>query len=424
MTDTLQIKTARVFAPLLKPKRLKGAKGGRGSGKSHFFAEALVEDHLLNPGLRSVCIREVQKSLNQSSKLLIEDKIQSMGLGKHFLVQEAKILAPGGGFIVFQGMQNHTAESIKSFEGYGRAWIEEAQSLSRRSMELLLPTIREDGSELWFSWNPRRPTDPVDELFSEKDPHPDSVCVTANYEDNPWFPEVLRREMEWDRRRDPDKYRHVWRGEYEGRSEARVFHNWKVEEFETPNRALFLYGADWGFSQDPTVLVRIFVDHDRRIIYVDREAWKIGCSIEYSPFLFAGMESPSVNRLNSAALEKLLKSGVRFEGIRGCESAVITADSARPETIDYMKKHGFPKMRPSVKGPNSVEEGVEFMKSYDIVVHPRCRHVIDELASYRYKIDKHTDEVTNVFEDKKNHTIDAIRYAVEQLRKRKTAGAW
>lgn len=426
--QVLRIETARVFKPFLAPSRYKAAYGGRGSGKSHEFAQLAVEYCLMNPGTRGVCIREVQRSLKQSSKLLIEDKIKAMGVGKYFRILRDEIRTPGNGIILFQGMQDHTAETIKSLEGFDWAWCEEAQSLSERSLNLLRPTIRKETdnrrSELWFSWNPRYPTDPVDAFFRGGEPPPDSIIVEANYMDNPWFPEVLRREMEWDKRRDPDKYQHVWLGGYIKNSEARVFHNWRVEEFETPARAVFLFGADWGFSQDPTVLVRMFVDHDRRIIFIDREAWKIGCSIENSPFLFAGMDSPTVNRLNGAALEKLQKAGVRFEGIPGCENWTITADSSRPETIDYMKRHGFPKMRPSVKGPNSVNEGVEFMKSYDIVVHPRCKHVIDELSSYRYKVDPHTEEITNILEDKKNHTIDAIRYGIEQLRRRRTAGAW
>src|SRR5690606_27116876 len=426
----LSLDIAEVFTPLLDDDaRYLGAYGGRGSGKSHFFADRAVITAVSRPRIRIVCIREVQRSLRLSSTLLIEDKIAKHGLGRYFDVMDKYIrirssLSPVKGIIAFQGMQDHTAESIKSLEGFEVGWLEEAQSISNRSLELLRPTFREETSQLWFSWNPRRPTDPVDAFLRGKELPPGAVVVQANYYDNPWFPEVLRREMEWDKRRDPEKYQHVWLGGYERRSEARVFHNWRVEEFETPVKCVFLFGADWGFSQDPTVLVRMFVDHGRRTIFIDREAWKIGCSIENSPFLFAGMNSPIVNRLNGAALEKLQKAGVRFEGIPGCENWTITADSARPETIDYMKRHGFPKMRPSVKGPNSVNEGVEFMKSYDIVVHPRCKHVIDELSSYRYKVDPHTDEVTNILEDKKNHTIDAIRYGVEQLRRRRTAGSW
>lgn len=157
----LTIKTARTFRPLLERARYKGAHGGRGSGKSHFFAEMLVEDCLREPGesgegLRAVCIREVQKDLKESAKLLIEDKLYRYGLGEAdgFRVYRDVISTPGDGLIIFKGMQDYTAESVKSLEKFKRAWIEEAQTLSLRSLTLLRPTIREEGSEIWASWNP------------------------------------------------------------------------------------------------------------------------------------------------------------------------------------------------------------------------------------------------------------------------------
>ena len=388
MSGVLSIQTPRVFLPLLQPSRYKGAHGGRGSGKSHFFAELLVEEHIRNPGLRSVCIREVQRSLEQSAKRLIEDKIEALGVGHMFQVQKDRILAPGDGVVLFQGMQNHTADSIKSLEGFRRAWVEEAQSLSQRSLDLLRPTIRAEDSEIWCSWNPRKDTDPVDN-FLRNQPPPSAIVVEANYMHNPWFPQVLREEMEWDKRRDPDKYQHVWLGGYLRNSEARVFHNWRVDEFETPPDARFYFGADWGFSVDPTVLVRCWIDG--RTLHIDQEAYKVGCSITDTPAL--------------------------FDRVPESRRWPITADSARPETIDYMRKHGFARMQPSKKGAGSVQDGIEFLKSYDIVVHPRCRHTIDELTMYSYKTDRLTGEVLPVLEDDKNHVIDAVRYAVESTRR-------
>ncbi len=212
--SVLQIETAPVFEPLLQPARYKGAYGGRGSGKSHFFAEALVEQALLRPGLRAVCIREVQKTLKESAKRLIEDKIQALGVGKAFEVQKEQIVTPGGGVIIFQGMQDHTAESIKSLEGFHIAWIEEAQTLSARSLSLLRPTIREEGSELWFSWNPRRKADPVDEMLRGPEKPTGAVVVPANWSDNPWFPSVLETERQDCIRTTPDQYNHIWEGGY------------------------------------------------------------------------------------------------------------------------------------------------------------------------------------------------------------------
>jgi phage terminase large subunit len=359
----------------------------------------MVEYAQLTPGFRGLCIREVQRSLKQSSKLLIEDKILEFELEgsrrDQFRVMNDEIRTPYGGVIVFQGMREQSKESVKSFEAFDVAWVEEAQSLSQNSLNLLRPTIRKNRSELWFSWNPRSAKDPVDQLLRGSKLPERTTVVRANYEDNPWFPEALREEMEYDRGRDVDKYLHVWVGEYERHSEARVFHNWRIDEFETPHDAFFKFGADWGYSKDPTVLIRGFEGASsgiRKTLFIDREVWKIGCSIDHTPKLFDGID-PTRERF--------------------ARDWLITADNARPETIDYMRRNGYPRMMPAKKGPNSVVEGVEFLKSYDIVVHPRCKHVIDELESYKYKVDPHTNEVSPYLEDKKNHTIDSIRYMME-----------
>lgn len=213
---TLKIETARVFKPLLAPARYKGAWGGRGSGKSHFFAGLMIEDSLADRGLRSVCIREVQKSLKESAKRLIEDKLIEFGLGEAdgFKVFREVIETPGDGLIAFQGMQDHTAESIKSLEGYKRAWVEEGQGLSARSLALLRPTIRLDGSELWFSWNPRRKADPVDAMLRGGTLPTGAAVVRANWSDNPWFPSVLEQERLDCLRNEPDQYEHIWEGGY------------------------------------------------------------------------------------------------------------------------------------------------------------------------------------------------------------------
>jgi len=387
---TLKIKTPRWFKPFLHPSRYKGAYGGRGSGKSHAFAEAMIEAHVMDPKRRSVCVREIQKSLAQSVKRLLELKIEQLGVQSYFEVQEFQIKSRyGDGLIIFQGLQNHTSDSIKSLEGYDCAWVEEAQSLSQRSLDLLRPTIRKPESELWFTWNPSKDTDPIDLLLRGENPPPDAIVQEVNYKDNPWFPDVLRAEMEYDRGRDPDKYKHVWLGGYVSNSESRVFRNWKVEEFEAPKDATHRLGADWGFASDPTVLIRCHVIG--RTIYVDYEAYQVGCEI---------MDTPSL-----------------FLTVPESEKWPIIADSARPETISHMKKNGFPKIMSAVKGPKSVEEGVEWLKSHDIVVHPRCTHTIDELTCYSYKTDPLTGQILPVLADRDNHLIDALRYACEASRR-------
>jgi phage terminase large subunit len=387
---TLRIETPEWALPLLNPARYKAAYGGRGSGKSHTFAELLIEAHIMDQTSRSVCVREVQKSLAQSVKRLLELKIEQMNAGAYFEVQEAVIKSKrGDGLIIFQGMQNHTADSIKSLEGYDRAWVEEAQSLSQRSLDLLRPTIRKPGSELWFTWNPSQASDPVDALLRGEKPPPDATVLEVNFDGNPWFPDVLRQEMEYDRSRDPDKYAHVWKGGYLQNSTARVFKNWRVEEFDAPADAIHRLGADWGFANDPTVLVRCHIIG--RTLYIDHEAYMVGCEITNTPDLF--MTIPEAERWP------------------------LVADSSRPETISHMRKHGFPKIMAAVKGKDSVNEGIEWLKSYDIVVHPRCTHTIDELTFYSYKTDPLTSKILPVLQDLNNHVIDALRYACEGVRR-------
>lgn len=407
MPRTLRIETPHVFRPLLYPSRYKGAFGGRGGGKSHAFADLLIERCLLQPRTRAVCVREVQRSLEQSVKRLVEDKIQQYELGTEFRVLNTHIETPGGGIIKFEGLQNHTAESIKSLEGYDVAWVEEAQTLSQRSLDILTPTIRVEGSEIWFSWNPRKPTDPVD-AFLRSDPPPNAVVVEVTYRDNPWFPGVLRDEMLWARAHDPDKYAHIWLGDYERHSEARVFRNYTVQEFDTPEGVTFYLGGDWGFAVDPTVLMRCFIQG--RNLFIDWEVYRVGCEIDQTPALFDQLGCPTCLRGPAATACKDESHGMARRWI-------ITADSARPETISYLQRHGYPRIRPATKGAGSVKEGVEFLKSYEVVIHPRCVHTIDEFAAYSYKQDRLTGEIIPELQDKKNHVIDSARYAIEQVRR-------
>lgn len=395
----LDIPTPRWALPLLRPARYKGIHGGRGSGKSHFFAEMLIERSILQK-TDAVCAREVQKSLDQSVKKLLEAKIEALNVGDYFEVQDKKIIsrpandANARGLIIFMGLQDHTSDSIKSLEDYDIFWGEEAQSLSRRSIDIVRPTIRKeyaDGteSELWFSWNPRFETDPIDVLLRGEHPPPGAVVVEANYKDNPWFPAVLRRELEYDQKRDPEKYAHVWLGGYQRNSEARVFRNWTIDEFQIDATAVIRQGADWGFSIDPTVLVQCYIVGRR--LYVPHVAYRVGCEIVDTPALFMSLPD--------------------------AEKWPMVADSARPETISHLQKNGFPKISAAVKGAKSVEEGIEFLKGFDIVVHPRCQHLIDELTLYSYRTDPMTGEVIPVLEDKDNHVIDALRYACEGARR-------
>lgn len=257
--STLDLQTARVFVPLLEPARDKAAWGGRGSGKSHFFAELLIEDSLAEPGesgegLRSVCIREVQKDLAQSSKLLIETKLNRLGLGEAdgFKVFKDVIQTPGDGLIIFKGMNDYTADSIKSLEGFKRSWWEEAHGATKTSINLLRPTMRAAGSQMWWSWNPRRKSDAVDVMFRGEETPARAIVVKANWRDNPWLTQELEDERIDCLRMQPEQYDHIWEGGYATLNEGAYFAK-HIAEARQQNRI-------GRVPADPLMTLRAFVD--------------------------------------------------------------------------------------------------------------------------------------------------------------------
>lgn len=391
----LEIATPRWALPLLPPCRYKGVKGGRGSGKSHFLAELLVEEHVANPNQQSVCIREIQKSLKFSAKKLIEGKIRALGVSHLFDITLTEIRRIGHeGLIIFQGMQDHTADSIKSLEGFDRAWVEEAQSLSHRSLELLRPTIRNPGSQIWFSWNPDQRTDAVDQFMcSDEAANDPNFCVIhVNLFDNPFRPQVLVDEMERDRLSALDTFGHVWLGEYRDRTDAQIFAgkyrigamDWAAD-WDGP-----YHGLDWGFSQDPTAATRCWIAPGN-VLYIDAECGKVGLELDDTP----------------AYLQNALPGIADYE---------VIADSARPESISYVKRKGIPRCVGAVKGKGSVEDGIDHLKSFSqIVIHPDCVETAEEFRLYSYKIDKKSGQVLRDIVDKFNHYIDSLRYGLEKV---------
>lgn len=279
----------------------------------------------------------------------------------------------------------HNAQEIKSLEGIDRCWVEEAQSVSSNSWDLLIPTIRKQDSEIWLSFNPCSPDDETYKRFVVTPPS-SSVVVKVGWQDNPWLPDTLREEMEYCRRIDADAYAHIWGGEPRTISDAQVFKGrYIVESFETPENVRFFHGADWGFAKDPTCLIRAFAQHDR--LYIDAEAYGIG------------VEMDEIARL--------------FDSIDTARKWPIKADSARPETISHVRRKGF-NIASAKKWSGSVEDGISILKGFEkIVIHPRCKHVADEFRLYSYKIDRNTNDVLPILVDAHNHTIDALRYALD-----------
>ena len=362
--------------------------GGRGSAKSRSFATLLVVKAAQSP-IRILCTREVQKSIKDSVKRLLDDEIDRLGWRGSFKSTDGEIRCQNGSLFIFAGLA-HNIDSIKSMEGIDICWCEEAQTLSVGSLNTLIPTIRKPGSQIWFTWNPKSPRDPVDAMFRNPEGTPPRTFIEeVNYDQNPWFPSVLGEEMEYDKRRDRGKYLHIWEGKYLERSNANIFQDFREEPFETPDDAFLRFGCDWGYSVDPTTLIRCFTIG--RKLYFDYEAYKVGCEIIDTPALFATVPDS--------------------------DKWPIIADSASPERISHMRRNGYPKMMKALKGRKSIEEGIEFMRSHEIIVHPRCKHLLFELQNYKYKTDPMTEEITNVIEDKHNHCVDAARYSLEAVRR-------
>lgn len=373
------------FAELYSPHRYKVFYGGRGSGKSHAVAQALTFLSS-NINLRILCCREIQNSIKDSSYQVLKDMTDRLGIGHEFKFTESEILhMRTGSRFIFSGLLRNE-NSIRSKEGIDICWIEEASSVSQRSWDVLTPTIRKPGSELWLTFNPLTVDDPTN-VFIENPPS-NAYVRKVNYWDNPFFPEVLREQMEWDKQNDFEKYLHVWEGYPLTISDAQVFKGRFVVEpipedlWKKADRLFF--GADFGFARDPSTLVRCFIFDNR--LFIDHEAYGVGVEIDELPQL--------------------------YRSVPGADQWPIKGDSARPETISYLRRHGY-HIDGAEKWPDSIEEGINFIKSFDkVVIDPRCKHTADEFRLYSYKTDRLTDEVLPVVLDKNNHTIDALRYAM------------
>lgn len=378
----INLKVANVYKPLWKnAKRRNYIYGGRGSGKSHDVAEYCLF-RAYQSKIKVLCTRELQNSIADSVYSLLKNKITDMKLDFFFTVYKDRIVGNNGSEFIFKGIHNNVSE-IKSMENISIAWLEESQSLSRESIDVIVPTIRAPGSILIFTFNPYKDNDPI--YLEMKNATEDDLVIKANYSDNPWFPEELRLEMERDKKNDYQKYLWVWEGECLGLSDAQIFRGkYVVENFETPKNADFHFGADWGFANDPTTLVRNFIVGND--LYIDMCAGKVGCDLEDTPSL--------------------------FNEVQGSSIYPIYADSARPETNSFMRSKHY-NVIAAEKWNGSVEDGIQYLRSFSCIhIHERCKAVAEEFDLYQYKVDRQTGEVLRVPVDKFNHYIDAIRYSL------------
>lgn len=388
------------LAFLFKPMRYKVARGGRGSIKSWTFARALL---VLGASrtLRILCARELQVSIAESVHKLLSDQVVALGLEHLYDVQKTTIINRRNKTeFTFIGIKNNVLK-VKSMEGYDICWVEEAEKVSGDSWNVLIPTIRKAGSEIWVSYNPDLETDPTDKMFVRNTP-PDAYVVTVNWRNNRWLSEELRRAKDYMERVDPDAYDHVWEGGYRKNSAATIFRGkCVIEAFEPePNWDGPYYGADWGFANDPTTMVRCWIDPVKRRLLVEYEAWGIGIDIDKTPQFFT-------------------------DAVPGCKGATVRADCARPETISYVRRHGFDGIEGAPKWDGSIEDGIAFLRSFEqIVIHPRCVYMAEEARLYSYKVDRLTSAVLTDIVDKHNHCWDALRYALAPLIRAGKATGW
>jgi len=377
----------KIWSLWKSPKRYRVAYGGRGSGKSYGVATCVILKAIQEP-CRILCTKETQNTLSDSALAIMKRVIHDYRLDDAFTQTKHGLSCANGSEFIFRGLQY--PDRIKSLDAIKYCWVEEATKVSQDAWDILIPTIREPGSEIWVTFNPDELADPTYQMFVAKGREDAEVCQ-VNYTDNRYFPAPLQHEMEWDKSNDDDKYRHVWLGEPRVISDAQVFNKkFSVCPFTTPDDVeVFYFGADWGFSQDPTALVRCFIRSD--VLWIDHEAYGVGVDIDELPQLFDAVPES------------------RKWGIKG--------DSERPDTMSYLRKQGF-KVNGAKKGKGSVEEGIAFIRSFKhVVIHEKCKHVADEFRLYSYKRDKLTNEILPVLEDKHNHCVDALRYALDGVRR-------
>jgi len=432
--SSLTVQIPEVMSFLFEPARYKVAYGGRGGVKSWSFARALLIMGAQNR-LRMLCAREFQNSIKDSVHQLLQNQIVLIGLQDYYQVLNTEIRGITGTEIFYAGLKNNV-NRIKSIEGIDICWVEEAEKVSENSWQVLIPTVRKEGSEIWISFNPHQETDPTFKRFKtnpppEFTPGGKKYCFIkeTGWRDNPWLPEELELEKDYLARVDKDAYDHVWGGEVQKKSDSQVMHGkcvldafvpdlmlcecgHRIDKHSTPSGETVpcqtcgckefrlawkgpYYGADWGFSSDPVVLIKKWICG--RKLYVEEEFWKVGVELDQLP--------------------------AAFDTVSGAKEHTIRADNSRPETISYLKNHKenpYPRIISAEKWPGSVEDGISYLRSFEqIVIHPRCVHTDEEARTYKHKIDSLTGDVLPDIIDKNNHCWDSIRYGLEPMIRRR-----
>ena len=387
----MNLEIPNIYKPLWREdKRFYFLRGGRGSGKSWAVADYLLVQLLANPNLNLVCLREIQQSINKSSKKLLSDRINLLGLNDYFNVLATEIrMKKGNGVIIFNGLQDHTVDSIKSLEGFNLCWVEEAQTISEYSLELLIPTIRAEGSKIFFTYNPKNETDAIEQLKDEKS---NKVVIHSTYLNNNFTPSAIYEEAEEMKLKRPLKYNHIYLGEF-GEAEGLVFENVEarvIREVEVIGLEC-VQGLDFGYTNDPTAFCINYIDDENKILYV------------YDGFY-------KKNLLNSQIAKEIKKLQAHKH--------TIFADSAEPKSIDTLRADGVPRVKGAIKGKDSINAGIDFLLDYHIVINIHLREFKTEADNYCWAVDKKTNKPTNKPIDNFNHFWDACRYSVSDKVKR------
>ncbi|MEX9893138.1 PBSX family phage terminase large subunit [Providencia rettgeri] len=374
--------------------RYRCSHGGRGSAKTRTFAlMTAIRGYMAAMNGQSgviLCAREYMNSLEESSMEEVKQAIRSVPwlndfyeLGEKYIRTKCRSVS-----YVFAGLR-HNLDSIKSKARILIAWVDEAESVSEIAWTKLAPTVREAGSEIWVTWNPERDGSATDKRF-RKNPPDNAVVVEMNYDDNPWFPAVLEDERLNDQARlDDATYAWIWEGAYLENSDKQVLANkYVVQSFPDDlwrKADRLLFGADFGFAKDPNTLIRMFILDN--CLYIEREAYGVGVELDHMPEF--------------------------YDKIPEARKWPIKADSARPETISYLKRQGF-NISAAKKWQGSVEDGITHLRGFkQIIIHPRCKETAKEARLYSYKTDRITGEVLPVILDANNHCWDAVRYGLD-----------
>ena len=392
-----EISFAPIFKPLFEPKRYKVFYGGRGSGKSWAVARALLVQAAQQP-LRVLCAREVQKSIKQSVHQLLSDQIQAMGLGAFYEVLETEIRGRNGSLFLFAGLASHTVESVKSFEGCDRCWIEEGQTISKKSWDILIPTIRRPGSEIWVTLNPDLDTDDTYLRFIENPP-PNAVVVKVNWNDNPWFPDVLNQERMHCKETRPYDYENIWEGKCKAAVDGAIY----ADEIIAAQEA----GRVRNVPYDPQIKVHAVFDlgwnDSMAICLVQKQA------SELRVIRYIEDSHKTLEYYSNLLKQEQVNWGTVYLPHDGANKDFKTGKSAQ----QIMEQFGW---TVSIVPKSDIESGIRLTR----MVFPRVYFDKDNtqgllkcLKNYRRAIPVSTNEPAAPLHDENSHGADCFRYVCQ-----------